>query len=38
MQLRAGARRYLPKHVEFYISEDDESYKSIISLIADFYL
>ena len=29
MQLRAGARRYLPKHVEFYISEDGTNYKLI---------
>ena len=29
MQLRAGARRYLPEHVEFYISEDGENYKLV---------
>ena len=29
MQLRAGARRYLPKHVEFYISDDGNNYKLV---------
>lgn len=29
MQLRAGAKRYLPEHVEFYVSEDGENYRLV---------